>query len=77
MMFVIAMFGVIIDSVLGSIFQAKYKCAVCQSIIESNIHCGKLSELVKGKFYITNNAVNFISSVLVAFVGSFVFVFLD
>ncbi len=50
--------GSILDSVLGSSLQAKYECTVCGNLIESKIHCGNKTTLVKGKEWVNNDIVN-------------------
>ncbi|HEW94245.1 hypothetical protein DRN84_00915 [Candidatus Geothermarchaeota archaeon] len=54
--------GSIIDSILGATVQAKYRCKLCGSVIETRYHCGEEAELVKGFEPIDNHVVNFISS---------------
>lgn len=54
-------FGNIIDSILGSSIQVKYKCRVCGFILESGFHCNTTTEYFKGIRLINNDAVNFIS----------------
>ncbi len=50
--------GMVIDSALGSLFQAKYK--VNQNVLEY----GTKSQLIKGYHFVTNNMVNFFSIVI-------------
>ncbi len=54
--------GSIIDSVLGATVQAKYRCKLCGSVIETRYHCGEEAELVKGFEPLDNHVINFISS---------------
>lgn len=60
---VIAAFGgCIIDSVLGSVVQAKFRCSVCQKLTEKNEHCGTPCEHVGGVRALDNCMVNLISN---------------
>lgn len=60
---VIAFVGALMDSVLGSLFQALYKCRVCGEKTESEYHCGEKAELIKGFPIIKNVTVNLLTSV--------------
>jgi uncharacterized protein (TIGR00297 family) len=51
--------GSITDSILGSSVQAQYKCKVCGNVTERKFHCGEKTDLLKGKRWINNDAVNF------------------
>lgn len=57
--------GSLTDSILGVLFQAKYKCQKCKKIIEESTHCNKKSNLIKGYNFFDNNLVNFLSNILV------------
>ena len=54
--------GCLIDSILGSRIQAKYRCAVCDKITEKNKHCDKNTIFLSGVRCIDNCMVNFISN---------------
>lgn len=54
----------IIDTILGSSVQAKYKCMKCKKLTEKSVHCDKKTRLIDGVSWINNNMVNFISSVI-------------
>jgi len=60
----IPMLGIGIDSVLGSLVQAKYECTVCGKSTEKTLHCGKKTNHVGGLKLINNDAVNIISNFL-------------
>ena len=62
----IPMLGVTVDSVLGSLLQAKFTCVVCGKLTEKPVHCDTPCELSGGVRLITNNAVNLISNVITA-----------
>lgn len=66
---IIAFVGSVMDSVLGSLFQALYKCRVCGTHTESDCHCGEEAELVKGFPIIKNVTVNFLTSVFTFALG--------
>lgn len=63
----VATFG---DSILGASIQAQYRCAACGQITESKFHCGGPAILKRGKKLITNDVVNFLTSLMgVLFAG--------
>lgn len=55
----------LVDSVLGSCVQVKYRCGVCGKTTEKKEHCGRESEYLSGVRFIDNNGVNAISSVII------------
>lgn len=62
----------IVDSLLGSLFQAKYQCVKCKNIIEKNEHCDKKANLIEGISWINNNMVNLISSIIITLVSTLI-----
>ena len=52
-------FGSIIDSIVGSSLQVKYKCVVCGIVTERKSHCKSETVYLKGNKWINNDAVNF------------------
>lgn len=60
-----AMLGSIIDSLLGSLIQAKYQCSVCNVHTEKIRHCEALTKHIGGFRKIDNCAVNFLSNSVV------------
>jgi len=54
--------GSIFDSFLGALIQAKYRCEKCGAIVETKLHCGYNTVLIKGYESIDNHMVNFLSS---------------
>jgi uncharacterized membrane protein len=56
--------GSVIDSLLGGTVQAKYECTVCHKITEKKNHHGVKTKLTKGLGFVTNDVVNFTSSLL-------------
>ena len=71
---IVAFIGALIDSVLGSLFQALYQCEKCGEKIETDTHCGEKAKLIKGFPKIKNITVNFLTSLLTFALG-FVLVF--
>lgn len=65
----IAFVGTLADSAMGSRFQALYNCTVCGVKTESEYHCRKKTELVKGYAVIKNTTVNFLTSVFTFLIG--------
>lgn len=54
--------GSVVDSILGSSLQAKYKCAKCGTVSEGRMHCGEKTGLIKGIDWISNDFVNVAAS---------------
>ena len=67
---VIPMLGIIIDSILGSLVQAKYKCIVCGKNTEKTLHCNQKTTHVGGIRLINNDAVNIISNFITAILAA-------
>ncbi|MBQ9071124.1 MAG: DUF92 domain-containing protein [Clostridia bacterium] len=61
-----AFFGALLDSILGSLFQVKYKCKVCSRITEKSEHCGEQTEKISGASFVTNDVVNVTSATFAA-----------
>ena len=62
-------FGAIFDSLLGSLVQVKFKCAVCGELTERREHCGKETVKYSGLSAVDNDIVNLISSSVSAIVS--------
>lgn len=54
--------GGLIDSVLGSRVQAKYRCGVCAALTEKKQHCGHACTLERGLSFVDNDMVNFLNN---------------
>lgn len=68
LIFLLGVFGMIIDSVLGDLAQKKYYCVDCKKETDNEICCGKNSIPV-GKQLLTNSQVNIISEGVVFIIG--------
>ena len=55
--------GSIIDSILGSTIQVKYKCFKCNKITEKKEHCNNKTKYIKGISFINNDMVNFLNNI--------------
>ena len=66
----LAFAGTLIDSVLGSLVQALYRCPVCGKYTEESSHCNGKVQLVKGISWIKNSEVNFLSSVILCLISA-------
>ena len=53
--------GMLFDSLLGSLFQVKYKCSVCASLTEREQHCSKPAKIYSGYPFFDNDVVNVLS----------------
>ncbi len=51
-----------VDSLIGSVAQAQFRCPKCHKITEKKMHCGALTEWVSGRLWLTNDWVNFFCS---------------
>ena len=54
--------GALIDSMLGSLIQAKYKCSSCSKLTERIEHCSTPTTRISGIASVDNDVVNLISS---------------
>ena len=70
---VIAFLGVLFDSLLGSLLQAKYRCEICKSVTEKREHCGASTRLTSGVGFIRNDAVNALSTLFAAILAMLFF----
>lgn len=69
MLSVIAFIGAMIDSVLGSLFQALYLCEKCGTKTEQPQHCNEKATRIKGFHIIDNVSVNLISGLITCIIG--------
>ena len=72
--FVSGFLGSVFDSMLGSLLQVKYRCTVCKSIVEREVHCGAKTEKYRGLSFISNDTVNFFSTFFAAAMAVVIFV---
>ena len=61
--------GTLLDSVIGALAQALYRCDRCNTLTEARTHCGASARLVKGFSIIDNIAVNHISGFITCGLG--------
>ncbi|OPH57279.1 hypothetical protein BC351_25810 [Paenibacillus ferrarius] len=54
--------GALVDSWLGATVQVMYNCKVCGKTIEKHVHCEQETRQIRGIKWMTNDAVNAISS---------------
>ena len=59
------LFGSIADSLLGDSLQGKFVCSKCKKEVEEYVHCGESTKLVKGLYWMNNDAVNLLNNVFV------------
>ncbi|HLG93895.1 MAG TPA: DUF92 domain-containing protein [candidate division Zixibacteria bacterium] len=65
----IGFLGMLFDSLLGGLVQAKYRCAVCRSAVEVPRHCGQPAERSSGFSIIDNDGVNFLTTLFGGILG--------
>lgn len=63
----------ILDSIMGSLLQGKYQCAQCGAITEERFHCGAAARRISGVWWMNNNMVNLISSMMIVAVATAIF----
>ena len=56
-------FGCLVDSILGSTVQVKYKCRNCGEIVEKKEHCNLKTEKHSGISFVDNNVVNLFGTI--------------
>ena len=59
----IAFLGMLFDSVLGSLLQAKYRCPICHTVTDSSVCCGVKADKCSGTSLVTNGTVNLLCSI--------------
>ena len=63
--------GSLVDSILGRFIQAQFKCSQCGNQTEDRYHCDHKTKLIFGSKWIGNDMVNFINTIVGAFVAYF------
>ncbi len=56
--------GNLADTVFGAWFEQKFLCTICKKETESPVHCGKKTIKVFGFSWVSNNLVNFTSTII-------------
>lgn len=64
----------IVDSLLGSIFQVKYRCERCGKVNEKGKCCNEISEKISGISWINNNMVNLMSSIIITLISVIIYI---
>lgn len=68
-----AFLGMLIDSVLGSLVQGKYRCTVCASYTEKPVHCDTPTARIGGLSWVGNSTVNILSNIAAAAIALGIF----
>jgi uncharacterized membrane protein len=68
---VVGTIGCLVDSLLGASVQATYWCPACQEPTETPVHrrCGRRTVLMRGWWWMTNDAVNALATTTGALTG--------
>ncbi|MGG1518392.1 DUF92 domain-containing protein [Paenibacillus oryzisoli] len=61
---VAGLLGSLTDSVLGATVQVMYRCERCGKTVEKSVHCGHKARQIRGLRFMTNDAVNALSSLV-------------
>jgi uncharacterized protein (TIGR00297 family) len=62
--FIFGILGNGIDTYIGAFLQRRYRCIVCSMVIEKNIHCENRANKLGGYSFMTNDAVNFLATLV-------------
>jgi uncharacterized protein (TIGR00297 family) len=60
----IGVLGSAVDSALGALLQAQYRCHRCASVTERRSHCNEAALLIRGMGWMNNDAVNVLSAIV-------------
>lgn len=66
---ILGFLGSYLDSLLGVLFQVKYKCDKCNIITEKKNHCNKVTKYFSGTKWFDNDVVNFVSNLIVTIIS--------
>lgn len=57
----IGLLGNLFDSIMGSLFQAKYECIICGLVTEKKLHCNAVTIRISGIRWLNNDLVNLVA----------------
>ncbi len=60
--------GSFVDSLAGTLVQARYRCVMCGKLTERRTHCSEVAEQTGGHGWVTNDVVNWVCSLTGALV---------
>ena len=63
---IVAFFGALFDSLLGSLCQVKFRCEVCGKLTEKKVHCALPTKKAEGIRFVDNDVVNVASGFFAA-----------
>ena len=67
----LGMAGMLLDSLLGAAWQARFRCAACEVPSERRIHrCGARTDLIRGWRWLDNDGVNALATALTGLAGA-------
>jgi len=66
---VMGFIGSTVDTILGTLVQAQYRCYKCKKVIEEKKHCRVKTKLIKGYPFVDNNLVNLLANTSVFFLS--------
>ncbi len=57
--------GSFFDSIVGTLYEAKFQCIKCHQKTDDKTHCNKKTKLIKGYSFMDNNMVNLLSNIFI------------
>jgi len=68
--------GAVVDSIIGATIQAQYYCGVCKKPTEQRTHhCGTRTVLKSGLWFVDNDTVNLLASIVGGIIAALLFPF--
>lgn len=69
--------GNLADTVFGAWFEQKFICSKCKKETESRVHCGVKTARIYGVFWVSNNVVNFTSTLIGGMIAGVLYLWIN
>ncbi|MFG6494184.1 DUF92 domain-containing protein [Fictibacillus sp. UD] len=69
--------GNLADTVFGAWFEQKFFCSMCKKETESRVHCGKKTTRIYGVSWVSNNLVNFTSTLIGGMIAGGLYIWIN